>query len=331
MTPDKQISKVILTFASIITVGIAGLMTIEGWSFLDALYMTVITVSTVGYKEVHDLSVAGQVFIIVFIILGVGSFLYVITNLAEYVVAGQLKGAIGKKKMKKKIGALKDHYILCGFGRVGQHVALELQREGIEFVIIDNNPAALARCDSLGYLHVEGSASEDDVLKEAGIHRAKGLVAAIDSDAENVYVTLSAKALKDRLYVVARASSKEAEHKLLKANADRVISPYSIGGKRLAGLLLRPNVVEFLDLVMHNEEANLFMEEVEVIEGSKLEGLTIGEARRRCTSGANLLAIKKGTGEAIVPAPGGDVVLSRGDLLIALGTREQLKEIETMS
>ncbi len=331
MTPEKQINKVILTFASIITVGVAGLMTIEGWSFLDALYMTVITVSTVGYKEVHDLSALGQVFIIVFIILGVGSFLYIITNLAEYVVAGQLKGAIGKKKMKKKIGALKDHYILCGFGRVGQHVAAELVREGIEFVIIDNNPAAIERCDSLGYLHVEGSASEDEVLREAGILKAKGLVAAIDSDAENVYVALSAKALKDKLYVVARASSKEAEHKLLKANADRVISPYSIGGKRLAGLLLRPNVVEFLDLVMHNEEANLFMEEVEVIGGSGLEGLTISEARRRCASGANLLAIKKGAGQAIVPSPGGDVVLSRGDLLIALGTREQLKEIETMS
>ena len=331
MNSEKHISKVILTFASIITVGVAGLMTIEGWSFLDALYMTVITVATVGYIEVHDLSAGGQIFMIIFIILGVGSFLYVITNLAEYVVAGQLKGAIGKKKMKKKINELKDHYILCGFGRVGLHAALELKREGIEFVVIDTDPAAIARCDSLGYLHVEGNASEDDILKEAGISAAKGLVAAIDSDAENVYVTLSAKALKEKLYVVARASSKEAAPKLLKANADRVISPDSIGGKRLAGLLLRPNVVEFLDLVMHNEEANLFMEEVEVMGGSKLEGLTIGEARRRCSSGANLLAIKKGAGQAIIPSPGGDAVLNRGDLLIALGTREQLKEIETLS
>ncbi|MBI5468177.1 MAG: potassium channel family protein, partial [Deltaproteobacteria bacterium] len=295
MNRERQIIKVVLIFISIITLGVAGLMLIEGWSFLDALYMTVTTVSTVGFREVHPLTQAGTVFIIGFIILGVGSFLYIISKIAEYVVAGHLQGALEKKRMNKKINGLDRHYIVCGFGRVGQNIAFELERAGIAFVVIDINPASIARCAEHGYLYIQGNASEDTVLKDAGIMRAAGLVTATDSDAENVYVTLSAKALRDDLYVVARASSDEAEHKLLKADADRVLSPYSIAGRRLAGMLLRPNVIELLDVVMHRENNDLMMEELLVREKSALDGATVGEARHRCTLGANILAIKKKT------------------------------------
>ncbi len=331
MNWERQIIKVVLIFISIITFGVAGLMLIEGWSLLDALFMTVITISTVGFREVHPLSQAGTVFIIGFIILGVGSFLYIISKIAEYIVAGHLQGALEKKRMNKKINGLDRHYIVCGFGRVGQNIAVELERAGIAFVVIDINPASIARCAERGYLYIQGNASEDTVLKDAGIMRAAGLVTATDSDAENVYVTLSAKALRDDLYVVARASSDEAEHKLLKADADRVLSPYSIAGRRLAGMLLRPNVIELLDVVMHRENNDLMMEELLVREKSALDGMSVGEARHRCTLGANILAIKKKTENKIIPSPGGAVAIGSDDLLVALGTKEQLKELEGLT
>jgi voltage-gated potassium channel len=331
MNWERQIGKVALTFIAVTAFGVAGLMLIEGWGFSDALYMTVITLSTVGFFEVHPLSGAGRAFIIVFIIIGVGSFLYIISKIAEYVVAGHLRGALEKKRMHKKISALSGHYIVCGFGRVGQNVASELKRAGIPFVVIDITPASIARCVEVGYLYIQGNASEDDILKEAGIMRAAGLVTATDSDAENVYVTLSAKALRDDLYVVARASSDEAEHKLLKADADRVLSPYSIAGRRLAGMLLRPNVIELLDVVMHGENNDLKMAEILIRENSDFDGMTVGDARMRCTLGANLLAVKKASERKIIPSPKGSVTLGKGDLLVALGTGEQLKELEGLT
>jgi len=331
INPERQIVKIVLIFISILALGIAGLMLIEGWDFLDALYMTVITISTVGFHEIHPLSRGGTIFITGFIILGVGSFLYIITKIAEYIVAGHLQGALEKKRMDKKINALGGHYIVCGFGRVGHNIATELERAGIPFVVIDPDPASIARCVESGYFYIQGNASEDDILKEAGIMRAAGLVTATDSDAENVYVTLSAKALREDLYVVARASSDEAEHKLLKADADRVLSPYSIAGRRLAGMLLRPNVIELLDVVMHRENNDLMMEELVVRGKSPLDGATVGEARHRCTLGANILAIKKKSQTKIIPSPGGSVSIASDDLLVALGTKEQLKELEGLT
>jgi voltage-gated potassium channel len=329
MNIERQIGKVVLTFVLVIVFGVVGLMTIEGWSFLDALYMTITTISTVGYREIRPLSTTGTVFIIVFIIAGVGAFLFIVTTLAEYVVSGHLKGALEKKRMKKMIGKHRGHYLVCGFGRVGQQVALDLKREGMDFVIIDVNPSALGKCARLGYLYVEGSASNDAVLKEAGIMEAAGLVSAIDSDAENVYVTLSAKSLRKDLYVVARASSEEAEYKLMKAGADRVISPYSLGGRRLAGMLLRPNVVDFLELVMHSGDMDLFIEEIVVGEGFPLEGATIGQAKEKKEMGVNILAVKSKRENKIIANPHDSVRIERGDLLIILGPKERLKALET--
>ncbi|MFI5303616.1 MAG: potassium channel family protein [Nitrospiria bacterium] len=329
MKREHQIGKVILTFVGVIILGVTGLMTIEGWPFLDALYMTVLTLSTVGFREVRPLTSSGQIFIIIFIIIGVGSFLFVITTLAEYVVSGHLKGAIDRKKMKNRISKLSGHYIICGFGRVGQEVAQELKREGFEFVVIDFTPASISKCDQLGYNYIEGNASEDQVLLDAGIMKAAGLVTATDSDAENVYVTLSAKDLRKDINLVARAGSEGSKGKLYKAGADRVISPYSIGGRRIAGMLLRPNVVEFLDFVLHSEEIDLFMEEVEVRENSPFDGLTVGDAKQKQNTGAYILAIKKKADKKIVPSPDSYISIERGDLLIILGTRGQLKELET--
>lgn len=332
MNPKKQIFYIFITMAVIMAFGVTGFMTIEGWSFLDSLYMSVITVSTVGYREVHPPSQAGMIFTIIFIIVGVGTFLYVITSTAEIIIAGHLKGEIGRNRMKKKINELKNHYIVCGFGRVGQLVAKELARSNAHFVVIDINADYIARCVEKGFLCILGSASDDEILKEAGIMRARGLVSAIDSDAENVYVTLSAKNLNSGIHVVARASSDEAGFKLLKARADRVLSPYSHGGKRLANLLLRPNVVEFLDVVMHSDEAQFCMEEIEVRAGSRLVGLSIGEMRHKCTAGANVLAVKKsGEHNKVIASPDAAMLIESGDMLITLGTREQLKQIEGLT
>ena len=331
MPPYRQVLKAIAVILCIITAGTVGLVLIEGWSLLDALYMAVITVSTVGYGEIMPLSPEGKAFVIVYIIIGVGAFLYIISKTAEYIVAGHLQGVLGRKKMLKQIDRLKDHYIICGFGRVGLQVASEFEGEGFDFVVVDDNPEAIEKCRAHGYLYVEGCASDDDVLKAAGILRAKGLVAAVDSDAENVYVTLSAKSLKEDIYIVARASNDEAEGKLLRAHADRVISPYTIGGRRLARMLIRPNVVEFLDVVMHSENTALFMEEIEVKKGSPLAGLTVGEAKARCVAGANILAMKKAGDRRVLPSPEAGMVINTGDLLIAMGTREQLDELERLS
>lgn len=328
---EKQILKIALLLISIITFGVAGLMFIEGWSFLDALYMTVITMSTVGFKEVHPLSSAGMVFVLALIVLGVGSFLYIITSMAEYVVAGHLIGAIGRRKMKKDIDYLKNHYIVCGFGRVGQQVATELKREEVPFVIVDNNPDSIKRCASEGCLYIQGDASNDEVLKEAGIERVKGLVTATDSDADNVYVTLSAKNLRSDIFVVARANIEGSEHKLLKAGADRVISPYSIGGRRLASLLLRPTVVEFLDVVMYSTEIELIMEEVLVHKKSPFVGAPMADARTRCITGANILAIKKKDEKKMIVTSSSNIIIEAGDRLVAFGTREQLKELEGLT
>ncbi len=329
MNWERQIAKIIVLLLAVVAFGVTGFITIEGWSFLDALYMTVITLSTVGFNEVHPLTPRGRVFVIVLTVIGVGAFFYIITGIAEFIVAGHFAGAIGRIRMKKEIDRLKNHYIVCGFGRVGQQVCTELERDGEPFVVVDNNRSSIERCRSFGYLHIEGDASNDETLKEAGVLRARGLVTATDSDADNVFVTLSAKSLRSDIFVVARANLDDSERKLKKAGADRVISPYAIGGRRLASLLLRPAVVEFLDVVMHSEKIELIMEEVYIHKRSPFVGITMKSARQRCLTGANILAIKK-KGELIVD-PSSDVVIESGDRLVALGTREQIKDLEGMT
>ncbi len=327
----RQAGKIALLFFAVMAAGVIGFMAIEGWGLLDALFMTVVTVSTVGYSEVHPLSTGGMVFAIVLIFFGVGTFLYAIMNIAEFVISGAWTGTLGRRKMKKTIDAMNNHYILCGFGRVGQQVAVEFGRERVPFVVVDNNAEAIEACIASGCLFIEGDASNDKVLKEAGIQRAKGLITATDADADNVYITLSAKGLNSDLFVVARANMEKSEYKLLKAGADRVLSPYSLGGRRLASLLLRPTVVEFLDVVMHSEDIELFMEEVEVGEKSSFVGSTMMDVRKSYAAGANILALKKRGEKRMTATPGPKTVIGAGDMFVALGTRAQLKELEGLS
>ncbi len=328
---ERHVLKIVAIFALIVAMGVAGFMYIEGWQFLDSLYMTAITISTVGYSEVYPLSDKGRVFAIILIFVGVGFFIYIISSTAEYLLKGHLAGIIGRRKMKKRIEALKNHCIVCGFGRVGQEVALEFEKSGMDFVVIDKDPDAIKRCAAQGYPYIEGDASHDENLRAAGIDRARGLVSALDSDAANVYVILSAKSLKKNIFAVARSERSESERKLLAAGADRVISPAGIGGRRLASQLLRPAVIEFLDVVMHSADIEIFMEEMKVRKGSRMVGVTMADARRMCTSGANIVAVVKQDGDRLMVEPSVDTVIEEGDMLIVIGTRKQLGQIEEVA
>jgi len=326
MSLERRLLSISLLFSFIVVVGGVGYALIEGWPWADAFYMAVITVTTVGFGEVHPLTPAGRLFTAVLILLGVGGITYSFSTLINTVVAGELKGALEEHRMMRQINTMQDHYIVCGFGRVGYQVCLELRREARSLVVVDANETSIERAKAQGYPVVAGDAGSDHILQQAGIKRARGLVAAVDSDADNLLVVLTARSLNPELYIVARANLEDTEAKLLRAGADRVISPYTLGGRRLAQMLIRPDLVDFLDVVMHSESLELLLENFTVVQGSVLEGCSIGQVGIREKTGANVLGLIRRQGELII-SPEASTVLYRGDVLIALGTRQQLQRL----
>jgi voltage-gated potassium channel len=329
MSLERRLLNIGLIFGSIIVLGGVGYALIEGWPWIDAFYMAIITVTTVGFAEVHPLTPAGRLFTAVLIMLGVGGITYSFSALTTYVIAGELQGVLETRRMKHQIGSMMEHYIVCGFGRVGYQVCAELKREGHPLVVVDTNQPSIERARAQGYPVVVGNAGDDQVLHEAGVERARGLVAAVDSDAANLLVVLSARALNRELYIVARANFEDTEAKLLRAGADRVISPYSLGGRRMAQMLLRPDVIDFLDVVMHDESLELLLENLTVGSGCALDRCTVGEARIREKTGTNILGLKRQEG-GITISPEPSTVLCAGDVLVALGTRRQLQSLAQM-
>ncbi len=326
----RRIESALLALAVITVAGVLGYMVFEGWSFTDALYMTVITVTTVGYREVRTLDTTGQLWTMLLLITGVGTLFYAAVSSVELVVEGTIRGYFGRRRMQAAIGRLNGHYILCGYGRVGRQVAREFARDGVPFVVVDQNPQIIEECLAEGYLALLGEASDDDVLEEAGVQRARGLVAAVDSDAENVFVVLSARKLNPKLNIVARASSEESAAKLEIAGADRTLSPYAVGGRRLASLATQPLIVDFLDVVTRGEHGIEFrLEEFGVPEDSYIAGRTIGELRIAERTGAIILATrnKEGTFDT---APSATDRIRSGDTLIVLGTREQISSLDQL-
>ena len=250
----RRIESALLALGIITVAGVLGYMVFEGWSFTDALYMTVITLTTVGYREVRTLDTTGQLWTMFLLVTGVGTLFYAAVSSVEFVVEGTIRGYFGRRRMQAAISRLSDHYILCGYGRVGRQVAAEFTRDGVPFVVIEQDPEIVEECVAEGYLVLLGEASGDGRLEEAGVRRAKGLVAAVDSDADNVFVVLSARKLNPNLNIVARASSDESATKLEMAGADRTLSPYAVGGRRLASLATQPLIVDFLDIATRNKE-----------------------------------------------------------------------------
>lgn len=322
----RQVFWIIFLLLLVIVAGVIGYMTIERWSFVDALYMTVITISMVGYAEVHALSVAGRVFSIVLIIGGVGVMLYTLTTLVQYFIEGHFRNILGRRRMKEKIAKLKGHIILCGYGRVGREVARVFESEATPFVIVDLAREAATKAVDDGYLCLQGNATRDEVLDEAGIHRARGMVTALSSDADNLYITLSAKGMCPDLFVVARASAEESEAKLKRAGADRTILPYRIGGRRMAMLTLCPLVVDFVDTTMYSHGREFILEDIAVGPGSPMVGVTVKEGLECCGAIA-ILAVKK-KGGRLLTNPAIETLLELGDELVIIGTREQLRVVE---
>ncbi len=325
MSPTRRLLWGIGALAIIIATGGIGYMLIEGWSFIDALYMTIITITTVGYNEVHPLSDSGRIFSIFLIVGGVGGALYSLTAIVAYVIEGGFGTTIGRRQMKNRIAKLKDHFILCGYGQVGQEIAHVFTEERVAFVVIDKDKESIANAEKDGRLYLLADATTDDVLKEAGINQARGLVVAVGSDADSTYITLSARGLRPNLFIEARASSSEAEAKLKKAGADRIISPHSIGARRMAMLALRPAVVDFIDTVIYRRGRELQLENIAINHDSSLVGLDIEKARQRTQ--VTVLAISR-QGDQLLANPSGEETIEAGDQLIVMGTRQQLASLE---
>jgi len=328
MGPGRRLKILLLMLLLIIAGGVIGYRLLEDLSFLDALYMTIITISTVGFREVKDLSLAGRILTIVLIVFGVGTAFLVFVNITQWVVEGELRQILGRRRVEKKIERLQDHHILCGFGRVGRLIAREFSHQRVPFVLIEEDGEALARHQWDELLFIQGDATEEETLIQAGVQRAKGLITALPSDAENLLITLTARDLNPNIYIVARGGEQEgSERKLERAGANKVISPYHIGGLRMAHAILKPTVVDFMEIATHSESLELEMEEIQIDPTSSLAGLALKDSGIRQEHGVIIVAIKKGSGRMIFnPAP--EILMEPGDRLVALGEPEEMKRLE---
>jgi len=309
--------------AATVVIGAVGYVLLASWSIGDALYMTVITLTTVGFREVRELDGVTRTWTMIVAIGGVGLIFGSVGIVAEYLVSEVTSGRREARRMARAVEELRDHYILCGYGRVGSTVARELEHGGQRVVVVDVHPESLARAVRDGHLAVEGDATENATLMAAGVERARGLITTIDSDAHNVYVILSARALNRRLFVVGRANAAGSEAKLTQAGADRVVSPYAMAGRRLAELALRPRVVDFIDAALSHGELAFSMEEVLVAAGGRLDGASVGDLREQ---NVFVLAVVRGEREYEANPPA-DRRLAAGETLIVSGSAAQLETL----
>ena len=309
--------------AAVLAAGTAGYIVIEGFTPFEALYMTVTTVSTVGFGEVRPLSIPGRVFTILLIILGVGTLFYVLGSAAAFILEGRFAAILGSRRMRARIDRLTQHFILCGFGRVGQEIGREFTERRVPFVVLDHNPEALATATAAGHLVLEGDATRDDNLRAAGIARARGLIAAGDSDATNTYITLSAKSLNPAVFIIARASTAEIEARLRRAGADRVISPYTLAGRRIALAATQPFLVDFVEALPHGRHG-VIVAELEVKQDGPLAGRSLSQACR--APSLRVLAVQHADGSVAV-APSMETRLDVGDQVVVLGDEEDVEAL----
>jgi voltage-gated potassium channel len=313
---------------SIVAAGTIGYMLIEGWSAWDAFYMTVITVTTVGYREVHDLSWTGQAFTVLLLVSGVGAALYCFTLLAAIVVEGGLPKRLQRRRAVRMLETIKDHFIICGYGRIGSLVAAQFRRQRVPYVVVERNPQRHQLAIEEGGLAVEGDASREDVLKRVGIDRARGLIAAVSTDADNVYTVLSARVLRPDLLIIGRAENDDAADKLKHAGANRVISPYHIGAVQMAQTALRPAVVDFIALATSSDSVELALEEIAVAPASALAGQSLLEANLRHRFSVIVIGIQRPDGTMeFNPEP--DISINSGDKLVVLGRQDSMKLLES--
>lgn len=328
MSFQKLILKLILLLFAIVAFGTIGYIVIEGWGLLDALFMSVETLTTVGYGFVKPLSDEGRIFTILYILFGVILFLYLAAEFANTITSFNLEKIISRQNMEKKLKNLKNHYILCGYGRTGSEIASQLKYNNIEFVIIDKDPSTIEEAEEFDVPYIIGDATEDETLEKANISAAKGLLCSLSDDVDNLYLTLSAKTLNPGLLIVARCIKASNEIKFKKAGACNIILPYEISGRRMVASIIKPEVVEFLDVVVQakNQKIELEMEQLCIRAGSKIENKTIYESEIRQKTGVIIVAIKRENEYITSPSP--ETTLQAGDCLIILGTPEQLTNFE---
>jgi len=324
--PLQDLWRGVIILLLIILVGTIGYKLIQGWSLFDALFMTITTITTIGFRDAFPLSRAGEIFTIFLVLGGVGTVFYILTSVVRYIFEGELGIVIGRQRMEAKIRKLNDHFILCGYGRVGQAIAGMLKQRDVKFVVIDRDEDTINKAQQAGYLTIHSDGTKDESLKQARIENARGIIIALGDDAANLYTTLTAQELNSKLPIVARANSEEAKRKLLQAGADRVVAPEAIGGAIMARLALRPKAVEFIETVLFGREKQLLVEELEAAEGSPLVGSTIKDIEEQFT-GIRILALKE-KNAVLVPNPGPRTVIEKESSLTFLGTLEQLRSIE---
>jgi len=316
-----------LSLCGVLLTGTLWYRFVEGWTWEDATFMTFITLSTVGYGETQPLGSRGRLFTIALILMGIVTIGYIVNRFTEAVIQGYFQEGIRLRQQRRTMESLSRHYIICGFSRTGRQIAQEFEAEGVHFVIVDSEVETVRAAQQEGYTIYQGDATLDETLMLVGIDRAICIVAALPSDAENLYIVLSAKTLNPRIRAIARASTEEALKKLQRGGADVVISPYITGGRRMAAAALRPQVMDFVDGIISGTDRELYMEEVLIdYKSCPFVGQSLGEARLRAKSGALILAIRRSSGE-LIGGPTADTILMTGDVMISMGTAEQLRAL----
>ena len=321
-----RVVKAILVLLFILLFGTFGYMLIERWAFLDSLYMTVITITTVGYREVGSVSIEGRVFTIFLIFSGVGIIAYILGIVAQTMIDLQVRAIIGRRKLGRTLKTIKNHYIICGFGRIGRIISRELNANKIPLVIIDSEKEINQDLEEEGIPFIIDDATSEDVLIEAGVERAKGLISVVASDADNLFITMTARGLNHDLFISARADEEHTEKKLLRGGANRVVMPYLIGGQKMAQTIIKPAVTDFIEFTINNKEIGLEINELKVGEDSRLKGLTLVESGIRQELDVIIVAVRKTDGEMSFN-PSSQTRIEAGDILIALGRTSDLSKL----
>ncbi len=315
----KRITGIAAALILVFSLGVVGYMSVEGWPLLDALYMTVITLASVGFMEVHPLTEHGRVFTIFLILGGTGILVYGVSTFIAFVVEGELTDALRRRRMQKKIDSLKGQFIVCGAGSTGRYVIEELHKTGNDFVVIERNPARIRELEESGILCIPGDATHNSALLAAGIERASGLVTALHSDAENLLVVFTAKRLNPKVRVISKAVEEESDQKIRMAGADSVVMPNFIGGLRMASELIRPSVVSFLDIMLRAKEKTIRVDELAIDSSSPLNGKQLQATGLFSKKDCSVVALRKGTAETYEFNPSPDTVLGTGDTVILMG------------
>jgi voltage-gated potassium channel len=326
MQVQKKLLFPAIVILIVLLLGIFGYMVIEGWSLLDSIYMTVITLSTVGYGEVRDIGGTGRIFTIILILFGIFIITYTVGWIAKNFIEGEMRAIFGRRKLDKQIKSLRDHYIICGYGRIGKIICKELIMKSIPLIVIEKDERVRQELEYDNILYLDNDATHEETLREAGIGQAKGLISVVGSDPENVFICLTARGLNHQLYILSRAEEEGTEGKLLQAGANEVILPYRIGGRRMAQAIIRPTVSDFLESAIHDYSFELNIEEIVVGEDSPLSNLTLVDSGIRREMDIIIIGIKQKDGKMVFNPFSGTKIQS-GDILIAMGRGKDLEKL----